>query len=336
MYVLSAFRYWSADLENYILGYERSIIVTSSRYSGFGKFMEFFRSNGFEFDDFMKIFYIVVLMCMFIAIIQCTKNVNQVLSLYLIYSYGLDVIQMKTMIAEALALLSLCIYFSRLDGIEIENNRLNKIKIIVFSGFLLLLSCSFHFSMVIIFLIWMFFVFIKNYRNLPRKILVVMLVSLVLVYLGFAVWMVQYASMLGVVGELDYLLQWTEKSTNYGYFLSIGFIILYLFVRNQLLKIKSISINSVQNSNINIFLNTVIFLIPFLVLHMEFLRLFRIYMILLYIVYSNIERKSLQSSSDIARRLCFYFYLLLCFMNEPFAFYEWTLGALFKFNSLFN
>ena len=107
MLILAVYNYQSADMANYEFSYQNVLAIDSFRYIGFTAILSFCAKAGLTWIQFRWLYYITSYALMIVGIHLITKNVNLVLSLYMITYYGIDVVQMKQLLANSISFLLL-------------------------------------------------------------------------------------------------------------------------------------------------------------------------------------------------------------------------------------
>lgn len=329
MYIFAAFRTYDADYNTYLIGFNNIRNTNLYRYAGYTSFVKIFSNIGLTFEDYNCVFYLIVFAVLLIAIISLTENVNMVLASYMIYSYSLDAVQMKSAIADTLALLSIAIII-RINAKGSRTDR--KTKICYLLAVLCMASAVYmHFSTIYyVFAISVYYM-IRNRKNIEIRILLISVLMIVLLYSGFLVIVMRYANVLRILGDLDYMGHWAVKSTRFGY-LVYGSIILLIVMSCSFNKREMVK--DEIHAEISTFLMTAMLVFPFVYLNGQYSRLLRIYMLLMYIVFSKQDRTTKISIKRVFNNLMCMGAIALLFYFDIANNYENVLGALLKYNSL--
>lgn len=336
MVVLAAFNYQNADFVNYQASYSTALQTKSFRYVGYSGLLKFSTNIGLSWLQYRVVFYIFVFIILVCAIKMLTKNVNIVLALYLVTYYGMDVVQMKSHIADTIAFFAISYVIKYIA----KDEQLRNWRIILAMA-LLVLSSFLHFSAV--FYIPAFLVFIILYRrkNMTKKMIAIAGVALVAVYGGIITIVTQYANKLGLLGDMSYLEGWLHRNTGLGYLLSVAFIAAAILScnlnnRNENALIL-VSLDSRQRINILLsrFMLTLLMLVPLLIVNSQFGRLIRVYILILLSYYANKQIRFRASSVRfIAMILSLLITIGFSIYDSSYSFYDTTLGAILKYNSL--
>lgn len=334
MFLLSAFRYYDADLDNYRINYNSIMSVKSDwvRYRGYALFIRFWTRLGLDFKQYMIIFYSLVIVILLIAITLLTSKVNEVLSFYLIFSFALDVVQMKSFIAEAISLLGIAILIRTLSEDEIPKKK-KRISIGIFIV-LCCLATFMHFSALFYLMGGVLLIIIKNKNRFRKKIIGLSLAAAGMIYIGILPLIVKCAHALGILDDVHYLLHWVVRSTRLGFVVPI--ILVLLVVLSTFCITERESKENLQQRNINNYMITICFMIPLLVMNVGYNRLIRVYMILMYISFANRLRDGKATPKGIVGYLFFYISIGYAFWIDVYPVYESTLGALFSYNGIFR
>lgn len=329
MYIFAAYRTYDADYNTYLIGYNNLGNASAYRYAGYSLFVRFFYNLGFDFETYNHLFFLIVLVLLIIAIRLLTKNINVVLACYLVYSYSLDVIQMKSAIADVLALLSIAIIINiNSNAIESEKRR----KLMWCVGILCLgIAVYMHFSTLYYVIALVIYNLNRNRKNIGLRVIIISGVLTGLLYSGLLLLIMRYANVLRILGDLDYMSHWAQKSTRYGYLIYILIITLLIvscrYNQNEMIK------NDRQREVSN-FIFTALLIIPFVFLNGQYSRLIRDYMILTYVIFAEQERSVVITGKRIVNNLMCIGAISLLFYLDIASNYENVLGALLRFNSL--
>ena len=341
MYIISAYRTYDADYNAYLISYNLLGSSDSYRYAGYTWLQRLFYNAGATFEQYNKVFSLIVIMMMLYGISLLTKNINQVLSCYLVFSFPLDVVQMKTALANAMALIGIALVLTMKQEASDEKElwllrgKRRRLIGLVF----LVLSCFIHFSSIFYILAIVVAQVIKNRRGVAIHMLTLLSIICVLLYSGLLVVLVRYAGSLNVVGDLDYIARWTTRVTRYGFLIYVIPILAAIFLCPRI-GFRDRVVDSVQHE-IAAFQITSVLLIPLLMLNGQYSRLIRIYMLMMYIYQARfvtdesiLDKKiTIQSLSNllvscVAIGILFYF--------DIFLDYDLVLGAILRYNSLIS
>lgn len=331
MYVMSAFCYYMADLEDYKLGYNLMAAGGYSyyRYRGYSIFLKIWTDLGLSFEQYRLVFYFLVLLVLIVAIRIFTKEVNFVLSCYMIFSFPIDVAQMKSFLASSLMLLGLAILFKNYDAVSLHRRRWKFFWFFV----LAFLSMLMHFSTFFYLLAVFAYFFLKKWKHIHANFFLLSMIGAVLIYSGGLSFIANIASEMGILGDMEYMSVYFEKSTNWGFL--VGFFWVGLMVFCCVYNSKKMRHQNTTDDVLRKYYATVYLALPFLVLNMQYSRWMRIYMILLYIMFSKQFRMKV-TVKKFASNIIYVFTLFISFYMGIYSTYDTTLGALFHYNSLFS
>ena len=168
MFILAAFRTTSADYEAYNMSYDLLDRTSEFKYIGYAYFQKIFYYSGLNFKQYNYVFYLIVLCLLVIAIRILTLNVNSVLAYYMIFSYPLDAVQMRSFLSEVLSLVGIAIIikFFVLDK-PVKSN----IKFGFISTVFLILSLLIHFSSAFNLIAVVIYLAVKNRKSMGKKLL---------------------------------------------------------------------------------------------------------------------------------------------------------------------
>lgn len=332
MYMIAAYRTYDADYMNYEVGYNQISNSSTYRYLGYNSFLHFFNDIGLDFGQYNQIFFIIVFILLWICIRLLTENVNVVLAYYMIYPYALDVVQMKSLIAEAFAFISIIIIIKCTVN-KWEESKKKNVFIWGIAGTCFIIAILFHFSAIYYLFASLIYLLTRNRQNVSVKVFVLMILLFALMYGGFLVIVMRYANAFGFLSDMDYLSHWTVKSTHFGFL--IFFMVDIFLILSCCFNKAGINFDATQKAISN-FMLTAMLALPFLYLNMHYSRILRIYFILMYISYSRQERSHIIT---LKKSLNYFMYagaIVVSFYYDILTNYENTLGALLTYNSWFN
>lgn len=289
MYLTSAFCIQNDDYRNYENGYNliASGQSTNVRYWGYGILIKICSSMGLNFQQYRMLFYLLVISILFISILFFTEKANFVLALYMAFSFCTDIIQMKSFIAYTIELFALSILLRE----EIKNNILRYIVFFVLS----FLASLMHFSAAYFILAAVVYIFMRKKKNIGRDVFVFSALGTLFVYFGGLEIVAQIMNQIGILGDMEYLSNWFEKRTHFGFILGFiwVFVIAYCFSGRQVRCQKPCMLSD----KIEKYGSTVFLTLPVLVLNLQYTRLLRPYMILLFCVFADrFQRKETRRS----------------------------------------
>lgn len=82
-----------------------------TRYLGYYLLQRAFIELGFEFSQFLPVIFGVCFCILFLGLYLITDNINFALSCYLVYSFPMDAVQIRTCLANSIAVLAFALFF---------------------------------------------------------------------------------------------------------------------------------------------------------------------------------------------------------------------------------
>lgn len=344
MVVLGAFRSQCADISNYFLEYQwvDSGVMTqdSARYLGFYFLQKICAALGMDFIQYQIVVFSISALLLFVAATILTRNVNFVLAMYLIFPFGIDAIQIKSLLAESVSLVavSICLRDTKLRQYENKKDTQSDRKKFLFCLLLMVVAITIHFSLSLILLMMLLYRFSAS-SNIGKRVWAGTIIISFIIYAELLPKILNVVFNVFPVFDAHYISVWLQQKVGLGILIIIGEIGLIVstswFGRIMLCreyvseKIQCISKNSAT------FITTMWLLVPFCMLDITFNRVFRIYIFVLYAMMSNL----LNGRIDKKRKkiLCFFmffFTVAMMFRTDIYEVYDSTLGALLKFNQL--
>ena len=327
MFILAAFKTTDADMENYLHGYYAA--SDEGRYVGFTLFVQLISQFQFDFEEYLCIFYFITFSILFIGIRKLTENVNFILASYLISCYALDVVQMKSALADSIVLLAFAYYFGDNDGLDKKRAGI--------SVCVLFLAMFIHFSTAFYFLAFILYLFLRGKQYYQVYLLLIAIIIAILsLGNGFSSMLV-IGSGLGMLGnDNEYLTGWMEQRTRLGFL--IPFLEVFLIVAPYWL-IKNKNIIKERENNflaIKLFMCTLILALPLLYFNINYTRLFRIYLILSAVMMSDYGLRSKYKLREFNTLVLFFVSLFYAFFIDTYQSWDTTLGALLNANSILS
>lgn len=323
MFIVSAFNYMNADYTNYYYGYNSTYSPDVFRYIGYTGFFSIWRNLGLDFGQYRLIFYSLNIILLYISLRMLTNNINYVLAIYLIFAFPLDIVQMKAFFSETLVIFAISLFISY------KNNRV----INVITVFILILAALIHFSASIYLLITLVFMLYKRIRQYRNVIVIISSSLFIITVSGGLNTILKLASKFGVVSDIDYLIQWTSKNTRYGYILSFILIILILISNYLVYKIQKENCQSnMIDFRISRYINSIVIIIPLIILDSTYDRLIRVFLLLLIIAISRMKFGLKISKKQLYLNMTFYSTIAYTFIVQILPVYTSTLESIFKYN----
>lgn len=331
MLILSIYNYQSADMNNYKTSYALALETDSFRYLGYSMIIKCCAKIGLSWLQYRWLFYITVFSLLYIAIRMLTKNVNMVLALYLITYYGIDVVQMKSHIADVLAFFAIAYMVKSLS----EGKMLKSWRT-VFSIFILFLSALMHFATVFYLSAFVMWAIMYRQKNMTKKMIAIAVVALVLMYGGIVTVVAQYANQLGILGDMNYLGNWFVRKTHLGYLLPSIFVVMVVLscvIPKQILTKEVVDIQPTLLFSKQ-FIITSVMLLPLFVMNVTYIRLIRVYVLLALINYAEGKIKLEMTKTELLCALASVMTIMMSIYDGTYAFFDTTLGSILKYNSM--
>lgn len=334
MIVFAAFRTDSSDFLSYKIEYESINSIEklgSARYLGFG--FVYFVSNfilQLSFEHYLILFYSVVYLLLFLAIKKCTKSVNLVLALYMIYPYAVDAIQMKHLLAEIFVILGFSFLYD--NCICRNNNWLYKffeIGLIIFC-FLLgsLLHSSHMFFGLVIFIAWV----CGKIKNRLFAYFIISSLFYILLRLNVLTSFVKILNIFSILNDYDYVKKAVTLKVGFGIFIPLFLIFIYnlflVYLYQKMIYIKIYCYKILQ------LLNTSILLMPFFAVSLHYFRLLRVYCLFTFVLIAIYTDNRYTTRGQVLSIMPLVILLLILVKIEILEVYNGTLGAIIQNNSL--
>lgn len=333
MLLLSAFNTMNADYTNYYTNYITSGNLSSFRYIGYNTLMRYFYTKNYSFELFRVVFFSIAIILLILSINNISKNVNAILAYYLFCIFPLDIVQMKAFLSEALILLAITIFLQMTtSNIFSKKKEIFNILIVML---LIGVASLVHFSAAFYVIPISLYLILYKKKNMKFKIYLYTIIGVILIYCGGINIVLQFGNRIGLLGDMEYLTQWTQKATRFGYLYMVIIVVLMIYGcwndRKSELKHGTITILDIAISK---FVLTSALTIPLIMLNMSYNRLLRIYIILFIAYFVNKEKKTIISRGTFLCFLCFFTVIVLVFILDISPVYLETLGSILEYNSL--
>ena len=344
MTILMAFRDQCADLTNYIVEYNLvrngSYNIKNARYIGFYLFEKFFSVQGFSFVCFQVCLGLISFLILLVSAKRITRNVNFVLALYLIYPFGIESIQVKSLLASSISILGLTfLKDSVAGGVSTDSSRGDRKKQFGLLRFIILsvVATTIHFSLALILILGLVVYYFND--KIKENVFVFTILVTTLVYLNAIPKITNIVSRIFPVVNLKYISVWMERKVGLGIVIVISLMIIITFLtgygKKMVFKEGLSQTKKDWESFLTMFSYTIWILLPFCMFDTTFNRLFRVYLFFMYCsiaIYLNGKMdKRLHKLIGVFMSICA---AILFFFYDIFPFYESTLGALLKYNTL--
>lgn len=295
MVSLAAFRADGFDLGGYKYEYNHVFEAYNSarRYVGYKYFVQFFNSKGFNFETYLFLFFCIVFALLVFGISRLTERINSVLALYMIFPFGLDVTQMKTLISETVAFIGIiAIIVAEQESISLRKKKGMIATFVLLEG----IAFTMHFSSFFFLVAGVLYLTVRKRKSLKGWIIVGILIILPLLYVGFTGWLLQNAIELELIGSYDsvYMEQYFDVATRFGSIIPVTWTLLMIYAVFHLgmrcnyasFDVRLYEVDELMKT----FVITSAMLMPFFVVNIYFSRLLRVYMLLVYIMLANMPK----------------------------------------------
>lgn len=246
----------------------------------------------FDFVEFVV--FIAFLCCggLYFGVKNLTENINCVLSLFLIYPFGYEAVQMRTFLADAIVLCGL--------PLILVNNEINKCQKLIGFGCISFVASLVHFLASFYFL-----VFIVVY-SLPKRYVKHFVIATAIILTIFL--------KIGILNNFLVLLNsrvefWLSSIMGYGWvvpvFFTLGIFAIIFYSGSLLLQVNYGHFNLFENWLIAAY--SIILLLPLFCIDATFDRLWRVFLILAFISSSNV----IYGKIDIKKKITLMFLLII-------------------------
>lgn len=337
MVFLAAYNYQNADIANYKIEYLTAQNIDSFRYIGYSSLIKLCSDVGMSWLFFRVMIYSVSFVLLAVTVRLLTKNVNFVLAIYLITFYGIDVVQIKTLVSNIMAFFAISVTVKFLSENTSLKNPLRNWRII-FSVIVLTLSIFIHFSVVFYLLAFFVFIMLYHRKNMTTKMVVMLLIMLAAIYGGAISVVARYANQLGILGDMNYLASWFQVSTRYGFLIPTAFAITAILSCNLTTYMEPLTEPMDSKEKINMLLSkfmiTALMLVPLFVVNTTYDRLIRVYVLISLSYYANVHINVSLSKVRFVSMIFALITIAFSFYEGTYVFYDSTLGAILKYNSV--
>ncbi len=270
----------ATDYANYWVEYNTAPLIQASRadFPGYNILMRFCQYLGLNFNQFIFVIAFLSVIMMVTGMLRLSRYVPFALSVFLIYPFAHEAVQMRTFLADS-------IVWCALPMLLIDHQ--NKIKNIQSKSMFFILAyiattihtlCWFYVVIAIVYLL---------FRNSKRYLIMIFSIAigmLILIHTSIL------SSFLASISSTDKLTHWIENSTSYGLILySAVSIMVYIMIRYATISCNKANLDSNllhvrANINIQKFSAGILLVIPFFTYDVTFDRLWRIFLGFLYLV----------------------------------------------------
>lgn len=278
--VASGFRTQGVDWIVYVAEYRWAPLQTSAdvKYPGFLIFEHFAYDHGLDFEHFIIFNAIVCGTLLFLAFYQISENPNALFSMYLLYPFGHEVVQMKSFLADVIIYVSIPLILK----IRPETKKWKKIVRIgcYFVLNYIALQCQFSVAFYLIATAIYLFgseKFKKNYY-IPFVFIIT-----TIVYSGI------FNSLLQSLNSRakDYI----AINTRFGMLIPIALSIMIWWLGDKVIYLsESVGLTEIKKiplENYKKYIECILLLIPLLCYDITFNRLWRLFLVLIYAVFAK-------------------------------------------------
>lgn len=270
-----------------------------------------FRNIGFDFNQFRLIIFFVSYVLIVSTIVLYTKKINAVFSLYMIFPFCMDCVQIRNFIGSAIIIFSLRYLFA------------NKKNISKYTIGCLVAFC-FH-NTAFLYMLFLLMVFdLRRFNKYFRYIFISVLVICIII-INFNI---------PFLSDISYFGTRTSVLT-YGFF----FFIIYLIYRNSKYIEKFFSIRKIDlpfdKNDIIKFCKIIIIFAPLLIFHFDFFRIIR--NVLIFVSIYTVEYIYMNKKLTIKKIIVFLIIVsvfLILLYRSCFYSYETSLWEMIFYNNL--
>ena len=268
----------SMDYYNYLLEYNTAQIIPPSLadFPGYNIIMRWSQYVGLDFTQFVLLMAFISFTLLSIGMMVLSQYAPFAISFFIIYPFGHEAIQMRTFLADAMVICALPLLL--IDHQNKTNNFLSKSTffIIIFLASKIHTLCWFYLAIAVIYLLL---------RKQKRYISFIVIATIVLIFL---IRLNLLSRIMLTVSSSDKLNHWIQGSSGLGMIAYVVLtIVMYLLLRYAVKQVIKESTNrSFNQVRINIlnYSTCSLLIIPLLTYDVTFNRLWRIFLILLYLM----------------------------------------------------
>lgn len=303
IFIIIAYRNDGIDFDNYMEEYECAIFQTSEdiHYVGWLLLEKIGHEFHLSFREFVIFITLLSCICLYIGLRQITINVNFALALFLIYPFGLDAVQMRMFLIDSI-LVYACLYL-------VKKTPTNKNCIFLI---LTILAASIHFAASIFVLNILVSILLK--RCVKKKYFMILLSVVILMVIFILKSEALNSLLISVNPRIEY---WLNSRMHFGWIIPVGFTILIfsmlIYCTNILNNTKFYS--KIDFDKYSAVVYSLLLLIPFLMIDVTFDRLWRVYLLLLYALSSEVFFCGYRQN---AKKINLLFALLIFFVGVNF------------------
>ena len=268
----------SMDYYNYLLEYNLAQTVPPSLadFPGYNIIMRWSQYIGLDFTQFVVVMAFISLALMITGMMIFSQYVPFALAIFIVYPFGHEAIQMRTFLADAMVICALPLLL--IDHKTRMKNILSKsiFFIIVFFASRIHTLCWFYLAIAVVYL------FLRNKKRYVPLVIIITIITILLIRLNIL------ARVMMFISSSDKLAHWVQGSSGLGMIFYVFLtIVMYLLIRYSVLHIVKNETNEVSKQiriNILNYSTCILLIIPLLTYDITFNRLWRIFLILLYLM----------------------------------------------------
>ncbi|MCD7112831.1 EpsG family protein [Limosilactobacillus agrestis] len=268
----------SMDYYNYLLEYNMAQMVPPSLadFPGYNIIMRWSQYIGLDFTQFVLVMAFISFTLMITGMMIFSRYVPFALSLFIIYPFGHEAIQMRTFLADAIVICALPLLL--IDHKTRLENILSKSMffVIVFFASKIHTLCWFYLAIAVVYL------FLRRKKCYVSLVIIITIITMLLIRLNIL------ARVMMIISSSNKLDHWVQGSSGLGMvFYSFLTIVMYLLIRCSVLYIVKNETNvALKQIRINIlnYSTCILLIIPLLIYDITFNRLWRIFLIFLYLM----------------------------------------------------
>ena len=341
-FLLSAYKFDTADMVGYIRQYNQiasgSLKMHQLKYPGYYIFQSIFANLRFSQQAYFNAFYIVCLVLIYLTAKRLTKNINVVLSVFMVYPFAIEAIQMKQFLADSLTAYALTFVFDVISERRRQPSFLlkvssSRVKIIIGTG-LLVFATLIQFDVVFFFAVAVYLIVIDR-ENIQKYNIVATVIGTFLIYMGFVQRIVGLINRYARIVDLDYISGFLSRKVGLGITIPATCICLILIIRwISTREIAFYSLHYPYCEEAWDFITTIIFVIAVMGFGFVYFRLFRVYFIIMCCMLSN--SKLYKNIYSFIKNVAYIAVMAILFVVEIYWYYDTTLGVILHNNYIFN
>lgn len=270
--------YLATDYSNYWVEYNNAALIQASQadFPGYNILMRTCQSIGLSFTQFIILLAFLSLILMVSGMFRISKYIPFAFSLFLIYPFAHEAVQMRTFLADSIVWCALP--FLLIDHKNKINNLCSKSCFFIFTY----IASTIHTLCWFYILVALLYLLFRNNKHYLLIIFYVIVSMMILVHTNIL------SNILTLISSTDKLNHWIESSTGFGaiVYVIISIIIYCLsrFLTNEIIKDNTSTSSMYLILNIQKFSIGILLIIPFLTYDITFNRLWRVFLGMLYLI----------------------------------------------------